>query len=227
MGIMAVQALRNPTHPARRRHAAQRGQLGLHDAAVVDCRGHGRQGRAIGFSCRAGLALGEKHVAAPVVSQRLETLGPGTAQHTQGVIVAPGIQVQACEPQHRNRAQAGVVGLIDHPFQRGRRVGGTVLVSLQPRRQQPPMQRPLGAWKSIAKVTEDAARTLDVGRQHRAIEFVEKGCRLRGLVALVPVPAIPCGKAGENDDHPPGQEIPPSLPEGLERVELFLLLQIE
>jgi hypothetical protein len=101
------------------------------------------------------------------------------------------------------------------------------LVELHPGRGERALLRERGPREAFLQVAEHARGLVDVAGLRRLLERVVHGAGLDALVALPPVPAVPRREGAQQQHQQPGDQVAVLLPERLDRVELFLLLQVE
>ena len=168
-------------------------------------------------------------VAAPVGDQRVELAHLallGRIELLQSLVELLLIHQQTGSAQARDGAELVLAGLVGHPGQRRKCRIGLALVGLHLGRQQGALLRVQRTAELVLQVVERPRGPLDVARLGHAFEFLVERGGLAGFIALPPVPAVPRGKAAEHKRQGPGDQAAVLLPEGLEIVELFLLLQV-
>ena len=138
-----------------------------------------------------------------------------------------GLSLQRCQAQARHGLDLVFGGLLGDPGQAG--LGGVelTLVELQPGQQKAALLCEGGGGEVLLQVGEDACGLVGVAGQAGPVELVEHRAGLQPLLALPVVPAVPGRKSTQHQHQQPGDEIAELVPERLEGVELFLLLQVE
>ena len=168
-----------------------------------------------------------KHVTATIRHQRNKVSTLGSIQLLNRLVVLLGLQQDAREAQSRHSAQFVVGPVVGKPGETAFGSVHSAFVELHLRCGQGPMISEGGAREPALQITENAPCFVDVAGLHRAIELVEHRTGFEALVALVDVPSVPSGVSPQHSDQHPSDEVAVGFPERFERVELFLLLQVE
>ncbi len=202
-------------------------ELGLDEAAVVDLRIHLAPCLLVGGLRLFLLALRQQDVAAPIGDQRRELLGARAVELLQRLVVLLRVEQQAGQAQTRDGLVLVLGGVLADPGQGRQCRIGLAFLELRARGEQAALLREGGPREARLHVGEDPDRAIGIAGAGRGLEFVEHRAGFDRLIALPPVPAVPCGKCRQHRNQRPGDEIPVLLPERFELIELFLFFEVE